>query len=328
MSWRRWRGPAARPPVARPPRAGRHRRPRHPRAPARGRRRPEPRRAAAGAARPRRRPRRRRAAGPGRPRPPAAHAAAGWGAGLRGLVRGADLVVAHSAYVAERLRAATSPSPPARPPGRRPRTPAPAGTPPGPLVAVHFGVVRRRYKGTATVTALARAGVPGWTFAVAGAGAPPAAPWLASVAGYVDTGVLLDLVARSDATVLPYRLATQSGSAVLAMAWGRCAWRAPSAAWPSSSTGPRRGPGARGVGDGRLARRARSAGGRRPPGGAGGGGAAPGLGPPRPLRRVPAPRGPHRAAARYAATVALIPAARSTCGAKPSARSFAVSRTR
>jgi len=148
-------------------------------------------------------------------------AAAGWGAGLRGLVRRADLVVAHSAYVAERLgRRDVAVTPLPVPLGVVPAPLPPRARAPGPLVAVHFGVVRRRYKGTATVTALARAGVPGWTFAVAGAGAPPPGPGLATVAGYIDAGVLLDLVARSDATVLPYRLATQSGSAVLAMAAG------------------------------------------------------------------------------------------------------------
>lgn len=148
-------------------------------------------------------------------------AAAGQGAGLGALVRAADLVVAHSAYVADRVprrdvEVIPLPVPlgvvPAPLPDRAPQD--------GPLLAAHFGVVKRRYKGTATVAALARAGVPGWTFVVAGNGAPPPDRDLVTVPGYLDAAALLDLVARSDATLLPYRLATQSGSVVLAQAAG------------------------------------------------------------------------------------------------------------
>jgi glycosyltransferase involved in cell wall biosynthesis len=84
----------------------------------------------------------------------------------------------------------------------------------------HFGVLRRRYKGTALVEALAATGVDGWRFAILGADAAPADDGAFRLAGYVEPGVLVGAVGATDATLVPYRMATQSGVVVLAQALG------------------------------------------------------------------------------------------------------------
>jgi glycosyltransferase involved in cell wall biosynthesis len=89
----------------------------------------------------------------------------------------------------------------------------------GDLVGVHFGVLRRRYKGAGLVAQLA-GGVDGWTFRALGVGAPVARPGLVSAPSYLDAADLVRLVGSSDAALLPYRKATQSGAVVLAQALG------------------------------------------------------------------------------------------------------------
>lgn len=152
---------------------------------------------------------------------------AGTRAGLRRHLRAADLVVAHTNFVAAAVRDYT---------GRRDVTVIPHPVPVGMLhhprsvppvldvpdaarLAIHFGVLKRRYKGTAVVTQMATAGVPGWIFAVLGVGASARGPVLAAP-GFLAPGALCGAVARSHATLLPYTIASQSGAVVLAQVLG------------------------------------------------------------------------------------------------------------
>ena len=215
---------------------------------------------------------------------------AGTGVGLTRRLRHADVVVAHTEAVAQHIAARR---------GRRDVVVVPHPAPVGLLAAgsgaaeaapdgrwaAHFGVLRRRYKGTAVVEALAGT-TPGWTFLALGVGAPLARRGLVTRPGYVAPGALVDAVAASDATVLPYAYATQSGAVVLAQALG-------------SVPVVERGRGDPRAGHRRARRRARPGGGhrravagraagprgRRPPPDPRRGRHPPGLAPARPLRR-------------------------------------------
>jgi glycosyltransferase involved in cell wall biosynthesis len=151
---------------------------------------------------------------------------AGTAVGLASSLRSADVVVAHSEYVASSVRHD----------GRRDVVVVPLPVPIGMLSrdgslpevldervdarwCGHFGVVRRRYKGTELVEQLARDGVDGWRFAVLGAGARPG-PGVDAVPGYLDPGDLVAAVSATDATIAPYTHATQSAVVVLAHALG------------------------------------------------------------------------------------------------------------
>lgn len=141
---------------------------------------------------------------------------AGTTVGLRSNLESSDLVVAHSQYVADSLpRPLTTPIevvPLPVPPEHRPDgicEPAMMAAP-GALMALHFGVLKRRYKGTDTFVSLAEAGPAGWEFGVLGVNAPTS-PGMRSIAEYLDDGALVATVAESSATVLPYRTASQSG---------------------------------------------------------------------------------------------------------------------
>lgn len=141
--------------------------------------------------------------------------------GLRRNLRRADAVAAHSEFVADgvsRLTAGpvtvlplvmfvpdTSDASHARGPG---------------LTAVHFGILKRRYKGTALVAELAGEGVPGWKFTVVGAGAPASLPGATTIPRFADAADLIALVGGADAALLPYSIATQSGAVALAQALG------------------------------------------------------------------------------------------------------------
>lgn len=150
---------------------------------------------------------------------------AGTHVGLRRLVERADVVVAHSRFVADRV------SDRVRRPVEVVPLPAPVallragmGTAAvgkqASLLALHFGVVKRAYKGGATFAALAEAGVDEWSFASIGAGARPAAG-IVAVNRFLHPADLVATVAAADAVVLPYRFATQSGAVVLAQALRR-----------------------------------------------------------------------------------------------------------
>jgi len=156
--------------------------------------------------------------------------AAGTGAGLRRNLERADVLLAHTQFVAERVARTT----------KRDVLVVPHPLPVGLLAhdrqvpewmgeryagrsrwCAHFGTVSRRYKGTALVGRVASTGLRGWRFAVAGAGAGSYAGGnVVALDGFVEPGVLTGVVSASDVTLAPYRHATQSGVIVLAHALG------------------------------------------------------------------------------------------------------------
>jgi glycosyltransferase involved in cell wall biosynthesis len=151
---------------------------------------------------------------------------AGTRAGLRRHLRQADVVVAHTRFVADAVdaycgRSDTSVVPLPVALGMVDATPpevAPFQVDSNRL-ALYFGVLKRGYKGGATVLELARRGVTAWQFAALGTGAP-SGPGLVTVGGYVDSGSLVWAIRSADTVLLPYRMASQSGAVVLAQALG------------------------------------------------------------------------------------------------------------
>ncbi len=140
--------------------------------------------------------------------------------GLARQLRRADLVVTHSAAVAAsvgRDDVITIPHP--VPVGMlRERRPNPLRAPSDRPLALHFGVLRRAYKGTDAVVALA-AVQPRWSFAFAGVGAPRV-EGCESLDRFLEPAELVAAVQAADAVVLPYRHTTQSGAVVLAQLCG------------------------------------------------------------------------------------------------------------
>lgn len=148
---------------------------------------------------------------------------AGTRSGLRRELQRADAVVAHTHFVADGVT---------RWAGRKDIIvlPHPAqvgmleheaeapdlGFPGGELVAGHFGVLQRGYKGGSTVEALASCGLEGWSFLAMGRGAPEGAIGLQPFPGYASPGLLCGTMGATDAVLAPYRFATQSGIVVLA----------------------------------------------------------------------------------------------------------------
>jgi glycosyltransferase involved in cell wall biosynthesis len=152
---------------------------------------------------------------------------------LAALVRKADVVVAHSRFVASALEVRS---------GRRDFLLLPLPLPLGLVdrsgrpvragrsvlkpsdlpTALHFGHLHRGYKGTDTILDLAAAagGVPGWRLAAVGKGAPSPVPGLVSVTRFLEADELTATVAGSGATLLPYRRASQSAAVLLAQALG------------------------------------------------------------------------------------------------------------
>jgi glycosyltransferase involved in cell wall biosynthesis len=153
---------------------------------------------------------------------------AGTAIGLARNLRAADVVAVHTEHVATRVRkecgrndVAVLPLP--VPIGmlwhsRGPR-PEQFSDWPDARWCGHFGVVHRRYKGTALVEQLARAGLDGWEFAVFGAGAQPGSG-IHALPGYLDPGDLVAAVSATDVTLAPYTYATQSAVVVLAHVLG------------------------------------------------------------------------------------------------------------
>lgn len=86
--------------------------------------------------------------------------------------------------------------------------------------AVHFGVLRRRYKGGDLVRQIAQQVEPEWTVVSAGLGAGSPSANLETIDRFLMPAELVDVVAQSDVAVLPYRAASQSGAVVLAQALG------------------------------------------------------------------------------------------------------------
>jgi glycosyltransferase involved in cell wall biosynthesis len=154
--------------------------------------------------------------------------AAGNRLGLRRVLRHADTVLAHSRYVADAVGAWTN-----RDVGRLPHpvisalVDAPPVPPPfaddDALLALHFGVLKRGYKGTATIVDLAARRPPGWRFGLVGVGSPASAVNVEILGGYAPIVVLAAALRQSAAVLLPYRIATQSGAVVAAQALGAVA---------------------------------------------------------------------------------------------------------
>jgi glycosyltransferase involved in cell wall biosynthesis len=151
---------------------------------------------------------------------------AGTRAGLRHELRRADVVVAHTCHVAEGVRSYSArndvrvvPHPVQVGMLRHAREPLDAFDNHR-LVAGTFGVLKRAYKGSSIVEALAEQRVDPWTFLAAGTGAPEQAPGITSLPGYAAPGRLTAAVAATDATLAPYTHATQSGVIVLAHVLG------------------------------------------------------------------------------------------------------------
>jgi glycosyltransferase involved in cell wall biosynthesis len=149
--------------------------------------------------------------------------AAGTRAGLRRRIRDADLVVAHSRFVADAVthasgRADVTVLPlPVPDLGRGGRSRVASGSD---RVAINFGIMNRRYKGGDVVCDLAATGVPGWRFAVAGVGAPTGRPGVDAVAGFLSAPDLRATLVASSAAILPYRTASQSAALLLAQSLG------------------------------------------------------------------------------------------------------------
>jgi glycosyltransferase involved in cell wall biosynthesis len=156
--------------------------------------------------------------------------ATGTSVGLRRNLDLADVVLAHTEFVADRVSRVT----------RRDVRVVPHPLPLGLLACdrhvpdwmaeqaaarsrwcAHFGTVSRRYKGTEIVPRLAAGQDGEWRFVVAGAGAGSyTGDNVVALDGYVEPGVLTGMVSASDVTLAPYRHATQSGVVVLAHALG------------------------------------------------------------------------------------------------------------
>jgi glycosyltransferase involved in cell wall biosynthesis len=148
---------------------------------------------------------------------------AGVRAGLDHLLDRADVLVAHSDFVAAQL-------------GDRPvvRLPLPAlvsvtGAEPTPVPglelvpgrrrAVAFGVMRRGYKGGDALPVLAEALDGPWELVAAGVGSRPR-PGVRVRDAYLSTAELRWLVETADAAVLPYRAASQSAAVGIAQSLG------------------------------------------------------------------------------------------------------------
>ncbi len=141
------------------------------------------------------------------------------------LVRSADLVIAHSHFVADEV---------SRHSGRGDIEVLPLPLPLGLLelrgmapsvlessdepVALNFGNLHRTYKGSTTVLQVAERGVPGWRVALVGTGAPEAAGRAETVRRFLGPAELVATVAESAVALLPYTRASQSAAVVLAQA--------------------------------------------------------------------------------------------------------------
>lgn len=144
--------------------------------------------------------------------------------GLRRAVSRADVIIAHSQFVATEVTSAS---------GREVRVlplplylgitadvhDLPAELKHSDPLALQFGVVKRAYKGTEVVLDLARRGLNPWKFAVIGSGAP-ASDGIVSIDRYLDSSELAAAVSLSAVSLFPYRKATQSGGVLLAQMLG------------------------------------------------------------------------------------------------------------
>lgn len=151
---------------------------------------------------------------------------AGTSVGLRRELAAADVVLAHSRFVAERLPVASGTDLRVLPLPVPPEFRSTGGEKSvididsSELLGLHFGVLKRRYKGTEVVEQLARERVTGWRFAVVGVRAPTGVDGLAAVPRFVTSDELVATVDASDAVLLPYTHASQSAAVTLAQSRG------------------------------------------------------------------------------------------------------------
>jgi glycosyltransferase involved in cell wall biosynthesis len=154
---------------------------------------------------------------------------AGFRAGLAARLRDADVVIAHTHFVAEGVRRFARGTEPVVVPLPVPlgmlRHERPARGPWGAandssLVCGQFGVLGRRYKGSDLMGQLAAVSSPGWSFVAAGVGAPTDVEGVAGIDEFLEPGALVGLVEATDVTIAPYRFATQSAVVVLAQTLG------------------------------------------------------------------------------------------------------------
>jgi glycosyltransferase involved in cell wall biosynthesis len=147
--------------------------------------------------------------------------AAGTRVGMKQRVRSADVVVTHTQFVADGVRAFTGRTDVAVVPH-----PAQVGMlrhdredlvlPDGPdHWAGHFGVLQRAYKGGDVVEALARSSASGWRVLAVGVGARDDVSGIHAIPGYASPGKLVGAISATDVTLAPYAHATQSGVVVL-----------------------------------------------------------------------------------------------------------------
>ena len=150
-------------------------------------------------------------------------ASSGLTVGLARAISRADVVVTHSAYVAnslvERLGREPLVWPLPAPLGLLKSPPVPSLLPAGPPIALHFGILKRRYKGGAAVLSLAERADPNWRFVLAGVGAPHHDRVL-SISRFLTGSELVTLVGQAAVVVLPYVAASQSAAIVLAKLLG------------------------------------------------------------------------------------------------------------
>jgi len=147
--------------------------------------------------------------------------AAGTRVGMKQHLRSADVVVTHTQFVADGVRAfagrtdiAVVPHPAQLGMLRHEREDLVLPGGPGHW-AGHFGVLQRAYKGGDVVEALARTGADGWRVLAVGVGARDDVPGIHAIPGYASPGKLVGAVGATDVTLAPYAHATQSGVVVL-----------------------------------------------------------------------------------------------------------------
>lgn len=155
--------------------------------------------------------------------------ASGSSAGMRDLVRAADTVVAHSEFVAERVRAMGAadvrvvPLPlPMELLDAGPTKPCELPEPTDQCSrAVSFGVLARRYKHAGVLAGLVDRLPPRWELVLAGVGAPEIDDRRSvTVDRFLSPSELRWTIESASVALLPYRRASQSGAVVLAQALG------------------------------------------------------------------------------------------------------------
>ena len=120
-------------------------------------------------------------------------------------LRSTDVVVAHTEHVARGVRSfarrddvVVTPLPVPVGMLQHPVTVPIGDTDEGSLQCGQLGVLRRGYKGTATVEALAATPPPGWQFIAAGVGAPPSGTGLRTLDRFLAPGELVGMVGATD----------------------------------------------------------------------------------------------------------------------------------